>query len=68
MVGLRTIRLSARAGANIEYNLRSRAEDVTITNDKIKTPDRKEDWVVNDVWPGSDGLGILVILEKKQLV
>ena len=26
------------------------------------------DWGVNDVMPGSDGLGFLVILKKKQLV
>ena len=41
LVRLRTIRLSARAGAHIECSSRSRAEDVTITNVIIKTPDRK---------------------------
>ena len=42
LVRLRTIRLSARAGAHIECRCsRSRAEDVTITNVIIKTPDRK---------------------------
>ena len=42
----------------------SRAEDVTITNVIIKSPDRKWDWGVNDVMPGSDGLAILMIFEK----
>ena len=41
LVRLRTIRLSVRAGAHIEYSSRSLAEDVTITNVIIKTPDRK---------------------------
>ena len=31
---------------------------MTITNVIIKTPDRKLDWGVNDVMPGSDGLRI----------
>ena len=43
-------------------------ENVTITNVIIQAPDRKCDWGVNDVIPGSDGLGISVIFEKKQLV
>ena len=30
-----------------------------------KTPDGKWDWGVNNVMPGSDGLGFLVILKKK---
>ena len=69
LVRLRTVRLSARAGAHIEYRCsRSRAENVTPTNVIIKTPDRKWDWSVNDVMPRSDELRILVILEKKQLV
>ena len=68
LVRLRTIRLSERAGAHIEYSSRSCAEDVTITNVIIETPDRKWNWGANDVMPGSDGLGIMVIFEKKQLV
>ena len=69
LVRLRTIRLNARAGAHIEYRCsRSCAEDVTITDVLIKTPDGKWDWDVNDVMPGSDGLGFLVILKKKELV
>ena len=64
LVRLRTIRLKARAGAHVECRCsRSRAEDVTIT-DIIKTPDRKWNWDVDDVMPGSEGLGILVIFEK----
>ena len=66
LVRLRTIRLSARAGAHIEcWCSRSCAEDVTITGVMIKTPGRKWDWGVNDVIPGSDGLGILVIFFLK---
>ena len=61
---LRTIRLSARAAAHIECSSGSRAEDVTITNVIIKTPDRKSDWGVSEVMPGNDGLGILMIFEK----
>ena len=68
LVRLRIIWLSARAGAHIEYSSSSRAEDVTITNVIIKTPDRKCDWGVNDVMPGSDGLGFLVILKKSCLL
>ena len=41
LIGLWTIRLSAGAGAHIEYSSRWRAEDMTITNVIIKTPDRK---------------------------
>ena len=54
MVVLWTIRLSARAGAHIEYSSRSRAEDMAITNVIIKTPDKKWDRGVNDVkrWGG----------------
>ena len=37
---------------------------MTITDVIIKTPGGKWDWDVNDVMPGSDGLGILVIFEK----
>ena len=63
LVKPRTIRLSAHAGTHIEYRCsRSRTEDVTITDVIIKTPDAK--WDVNDVIPGSDGMGILVIFEK----
>ena len=40
---------------------------MTITDVKIKNPDEKWDWGVDDVMPGSDWLGILVIL-KRQLV
>ena len=65
LVRLRTIWLSARAGTNIEHRCsRSRAGDVTITDVIIKTPDRKWNWGANDVVPGSDGLGFLVILKK----
>ena len=64
LVRLRTIRLRARAGAHNKCSSQSRAEDVTITNVIIKTPDRKWDWGMNDVVPGSDGQGILVIFEK----
>ena len=64
MVGLWTIRLSACAVAHIECSSRSRAEDMTITNVIIKTPDRKWDWYVNDVMPGSENL----VISKKTLV
>ena len=64
LVRLRTIRLSARAGAHIKCSSRSCAEDVSIINVIIKTPDEKCDWGVNDVMLGIEGLGILVILEK----
>ena len=37
---------------------------MTITNVIIKTSDRKWDWGVNDVMPGSDGLRFLVIWKK----
>ena len=47
---------------------RSCAEDMTITNAITKTPERKWNWDVNDVMPGSDGLRILGDFEKKQLV
>ena len=64
-VRLRTIRLCARAGTHIErWCSRSCAEDMTITDVIIKTPDRKYDWGANDVLPGSDGLEFLVILKK----
>ena len=43
---------------HIEYSSRSRAEDMTIRNVIIKTPDRKWDWSVNDVMSWSDGLRI----------
>ena len=63
LVTLRTIWLCARAGTHIEHRCsRSHTEDVTITDVIIKTPAGK--WDVNDVMPGSDGLGILVIFEK----
>ena len=61
LVRLRTVRILIQV-----FTLA--AEDVTITNVIIKTPERKWDWGMNDVRPGSDGLGILVIFEKKQLV
>ena len=69
LVRLRTIRLSARAGAHIECRCScSRAEDVTITDVRIKTPDRK--WL--GMWitscPDAMGWGFWVIFEKKQLV
>ncbi len=38
---------------------------MTITDVIIKTPDRKWTGDVNDAMPGSDGLGILVIFEKR---
>ena len=58
LVRLRTIQLSARAGVHTRggYN-NHRCHN-------IKTPDGKSDWGVDDVMPGSDGLGILVIFEK----
>ena len=66
LVMLRTIRLSAQTGTHIERRYsRSRAENVTNTDVIIKYPDRKCDWGANDVMPGSDGLGFLVILKKK---
>ena len=70
LVRLRTIRLSARAGTHIERRCsRSCAKDVTITDVMIKNPDRKCDLGANDVMPGSDWQGFLVILKKKpQLV
>ena len=37
---------------------------MTITDDAIKPPDRNRTGDVNDVMPGSDGLGFLVILNK----
>ena len=44
LVRLRTIGLSVRVGAHIECRCsRSCGEDVTITDVKIKTPDRKYD-------------------------
>ena len=64
LVRLRTIRLSACAGAHTEYSSRSRVEDVTITNVIIKTPDRKYDWGANNIMSGSDGLGFLVNLKR----
>ena len=68
LVRLRTIRLSARAGAHIECSSCSRADDVTITNVIVKTPDRKYDWGVNDIILVSEGLGILVIFEKSKVL
>ena len=67
LVGLWTIRLSADAGAHIEYSLGSHAEDTTITNVKIKTPDWKWDWGVDNVMPRSEGLDFWWFL-KKELV
>ena len=64
LVRLRTIRLSAQAGAHIGRRCsRSCTEHVTITDVIIKTPDRKWERVANGVMPGSDGLRILVIFE-----
>ena len=69
LVRLRTIRLSARGGSHIECTCsRSCAEDVTITEVIIKILDRKRDWIVDDVISWSEGLGILMIFEKKQWV
>ena len=52
LIRLRTIRLSARAGAHIECRCsRSCAEDATITYVIIKTQDRKWDCGANDVMP-----------------
>ena len=66
LVRFRTIRLNARADARIECRCsRSRAEDGTISDVIIKNPDRKWDWDANDVMPGSEGLGILVIFENR---
>ena len=56
--------LSAGAGAHIEYSSRSCAEDITITNVIIKTPDRKYDWGVNGVMPGGENS----VISKKTLV
>ena len=64
LVGLWTIRLSAGAGAHIEYSSSLPTDDMTIINVIIKTPDRKYDWGVNDVMPGSEGLRFLVIFAK----
>ena len=68
LVRLRTIRFSARVGAHIECSSLSRAEDVTITNVIIKTPDRK-------MWMGREwrhaqkgGAGNFGDFWKKQLV
>ena len=52
------VQVQVQVLAHIEYSSRSRAEDMTITNVIIKTPDRKWNWVVNDVMPRSDGLRI----------
>ena len=58
LVGLWTTRLSAGAGAHIEYSSRSRTEDMTISNVIIKPQIGKCDWGVNDVMPGSEKLVI----------
>ena len=68
MVRLRTIRFCAHAWTHIECSSRLRVEDVTITNVLIKTPDSKWNCGVNDVMPGSKGLGILVTFEKSSLL
>ena len=66
LVRLRTIWLSACAGAHIECRCsHSRGDDVTITDVIIKTPDRKWTGDVNDVIPGNDGLRILGDFWKK---
>ena len=67
LVRLRTIWLSARKRAHIEYSSRSRVEDVTITHVIIKSPDRKLNWGVNDVMPGSDGRGFMEILQLVEI-
>ena len=54
LVRLRTIRLSARAAAHIVCSSRSCAEDVTITNVIIKTPDKKKEGVLKR-WAGNFG-------------
>ena len=66
LVGLWTIQLSAGAGAgaHIEYSSCSHAVDMIITNVIIKTPDRKCNWGVYDVMPGSEGLRIWWFLKK----
>ena len=67
-VRLRTIWLSARASTHIEHRCsRLHAEDVTITDVVIKTPDGKWDWSANDIMPGSNELGFLVILKKSRV-
>ena len=69
LVRLRTIRLCAWVGADIERRCsRSCGEDVTITDVIIKTLDRKWNWDENDFMPGSDRLRILGDFEKRQLV
>ena len=65
LVRLRTFRLSAWVGAHIERRCScSCGEDATITDVIIKTPDRKWTGDVNDVMPGSNGLGFLGFLKK----
>ena len=66
LVRIRTIRLSARLGAHIEFRCsRSRGQDITVTNVIIKTLDRNETGDVNGVMPGSNGLRILGDFWKK---
>ena len=65
LVRLRTIRLSARASAHIECRCSySCAEDVTITNVIIKTPDRKCAGVWMTSWPEAMGWEFWWFLKK----
>ena len=51
-------RVTLDYGRQLYFTSCSCAEDMTITNVIIKTPDRKCDWGLNDVLPVSDGLRI----------
>ena len=64
MVRLRTIRLCARAGAHIECSSRLRAENVTITNVILKTPDRNETGVGMTSCPEARGWEFRWFLKK----
>ena len=65
---LRTIQLSARAGAHIECSSRLCAEDVTITNVIIKPPGWKWDWRCEWRHARKRGTANLGNFWKKQLV
>ena len=64
LVGPWTIRLSAGAGAHIEYSSRSCAEYMTITNVMMKTPGGNETGVWMTSCPEAMGWEFLVISEK----
>ena len=64
LVRLRTFRLSAWVGADINAGVHARGEDVTITDVTINPQIENKTGDVNDVMPGSDELGFLVILNK----